>query len=210
MRRRALLLAALPALALPALAPPALAQDLAGRAAAFIQQAGVELVGVINGPGGAEQKRERIAAILRRTVDIEGVGRFVLGRYVRVATPQELAEYLRLFEQTLVRNLTSRLGEFQGVTFTVGRNQQRTEEDALVATVIARPGQAAANVDWRVSEVGGALRVVDVVAENTSLRLTQRSEYAAVIQRGQGRVAALIQAMRDQLAQLEAREQAQR
>jgi phospholipid transport system substrate-binding protein len=204
MNRRALLLLT------AAFAAPALAQDLSARAAAFIQQAGNELVGVINGPGSAAQKRDRIAAILRRTVDIEGVGRFVLGRYVRTATPQELAEYMRLFEQTLVRNLTSRLGEFQGLTFTVGRNQQRTEEDALVATVISRPNQPPANVDWRVSEVGGGLRVVDVVAENTSLRLTQRSEYAAVIQRGQGRVAALLDAMRAQLAQLEAREQAQR
>jgi phospholipid transport system substrate-binding protein len=47
---------------------------------------------------------------------------------------------------------------------------------------------------------------VDVIAEGTSLRLTTRSEYAAVIQRNNGRVASLLDAMRGQIAQLAARE----
>jgi phospholipid transport system substrate-binding protein len=49
--------------------------------------------------------------------------------------------------------------------------------------------------------------VVDVIAEGTSLRLTQRSEYSSVIQRNNGSIAALLQAMRGQIAQLAAREQ---
>ena len=56
------------------------------------------------------------------------------------------------------------------------------------------------------AEVGGQPRVVDVIAEGTSLRLTTRSEYSAVIQRNGGRVASLLDAMRNQIAQLAARE----
>jgi phospholipid transport system substrate-binding protein len=52
----------------------------------------------------------------------------------------------------------------------------------------------------------GQPKVVDMIAEGTSLRLTTRSEYAAVIQRNGGRVAALLDAMRSQIAQLAARE----
>jgi hypothetical protein len=37
-----------------------------------------------------------------------------------------------------------------------------------------------------VGDVNGQPRVVDVIAEGTSLRLTQRSEYSAVIQRNNG------------------------
>jgi len=48
--------------------------------------------------------------------------------------------------------------------------------------------------------------VVDVIAEGTSLRLTTRSEYSAVIQRNGGQVASLLEAMRNQIAQLAARE----
>lgn len=177
------------------------AQVDTGRATAFIQAAGDELVAVINNTGlNAAARQDRVAAILRRTVDIEGVGRFVLGRFWRSATPAEQQEYLRLFEASLIRNLAGRFGEYQGVRFSLGRTQSRTEDDALVSTVVQRPGQAAFNLDWRVSEVGGQPRIVDLIAEGTSLRLTQRSEYASVIQRGGGQVSALITAMRAQAA----------
>lgn len=185
-------------LALASLAP-AQAQVDTARAAAFIQAAGDELVAAINNPGlGPAARQERVAAILRRSVDIEAVGRFVLGRFWRVATPAEQQEYLRLFEESLIRNLAGRFGEYQGVRFAMGRTQSRTEDDALVSTVVTRPNSAAFNLDWRVADVGGQPRIVDLIAEGTSLRLTQRSEYSSVIQRGGGQVASLLTAMRAQ------------
>lgn len=198
-RRRLAQLAA--ALAVPALTRTAAAQVDTSRATAFIQAAGDELVAVINQPGlSAAARQDRVAAILRRTVDIDGVGRFVLGRFWRVATPAEQQDYLRLFEASLIRNLAGRFGEYQGVRFSLGRTQSRTEDDALVSTVVQRPGQAAFNLDWRVADVGGQPRIVDLIAEGTSLRLTQRSEYASVVQRGSGQVSALLTAMRQQAA----------
>ena len=180
---------------------PGLAQVDTSRAAAFIQAAGDELVAAINSPGlGAAARQERVAVILRRSVDIEAVGRFVLGRFWRVATPAEQQEYLRLFEMSLIRNLAGRFGEYQGVRFALGRSQSRTEDDALVSTIVTRPGSNPFNLDWRVSEAGGQPKIVDLIAEGTSLRLTQRSEYASVIQRGGGQVAALLTAMRAQAA----------
>ncbi|MBP0445553.1 ABC transporter substrate-binding protein [Roseomonas sp. SSH11] len=186
---------------------PARAQAVdANRAAAFIQATGQELVAAINGRAPAAQRREQVAAILRRAVDVEGVGRFILGRYWRQATPEEQQQYMRLFEETLIRNLSARFGEYQGIRFSLGRTQQRTEDDTLVNTIVERPNSAPFTLDWRVGEVGGQPRVVDVIAEGTSLRLTTRSEYSAVISRNGGRVSALLDAMRNQVAQLAARE----
>ncbi|MFC7737871.1 phospholipid-binding protein MlaC [Roseomonas sp. GCM10028921] len=200
---RRLFLAALPALA----AAPALAQPMdTGRASSFIQATGRDLVAAINGGGSVAQRRQQVAAILRRAVDVEGVGRFILGRYWRQASPEEQAEYMRLFEETLIRNLSARFGEYQGVRFSLGRTQQRAEDDTLVNTIVERPNTAAFSLDWRVGEVGGQPRVVDVIAEGTSLRLTTRSEYSAVISRNGGRVSALLDAMRNQVSQLAARE----
>jgi phospholipid transport system substrate-binding protein len=204
MRRRSLLLAAPAATLLPGIAR---AEIDPNSAAALVRDAGNELVAAINDPRlSTAQRRERVAAILRRAIDIEGTGRFILGRFVRQASPAELAEYTRLFDDIIVRNLSARFGEYRGVRFSLGRSQQRTEEDVLVNTIIERPSTPAFSLDWRVSEVNGQPRVVDVIAEGTSLRLTTRSEYAAVIQRNGGRVAPLLEAMRNQIAQLAARE----
>ncbi|WP_458093460.1 MlaC/ttg2D family ABC transporter substrate-binding protein [Roseomonas sp. WA12] len=176
------------------------------RATSFVQSTGQELVAAINGGGSVEQRRQRVAGILRRAVDVDGVGRFILGRYYRQATPDEQTQYMQLFEETLIRNLSARFGEYQGVRFSLGRSQQRTEDDTLVNTVIERPSSPAFSLDWRVGEVGGQPKIVDVIAEGTSLRLTTRSEYSAVISRNGGRVSALLDAMRNQVAQLAARE----
>jgi phospholipid transport system substrate-binding protein len=176
------------------------------RAAQFIQATGQELIGALNSNAPIAQRRQQVAAILRRAVDIEGVGRFILGRWWRQATPAEQQEYMRLFEETLIRNLSARFGEYQGVRFSLGRSQQRAEEDVLVNTIIERPNIAPFSLDWRVGNVNGQPKVVDVIAEGTSLRLTQRSEYSAVIQRNNGQVSALLAAMRNQIQQLAARE----
>jgi phospholipid transport system substrate-binding protein len=176
--------------------------DLA-RATSFIQATGEELVAAINAAGASvAQRRERVAQILRRAVDVDGVGRFILGRWWRTATAEQQQEYLQLFEQVLIHNLSARFGEYQGVRFALGRTQARTEEDALVSTIVERPGNPAFGLDWRVAEVGGQPKVVDVIAEGTSLRLTTRSEYSSVVTRNGGSVAALLTAMRQQIRQL--------
>jgi phospholipid transport system substrate-binding protein len=187
---------------------PARAQSMdISRATAFVNKAGQDLVTAINDPRlNLTQRRDKVASILRSAIDIEGTGRFILGRYVRQASPAELQDYLKLFDEIIIRNLSARFGEYRGVKFSLGRSQQRTEEDALVSTLIERPNSPSFTLDWRVAEINGQPRVVDVIAEGTSLRLTTRSEYAAVIQRNNGRVASLLEAMRGQIAQLAARE----
>ncbi|MCA3350930.1 MAG: ABC transporter substrate-binding protein [Roseomonas sp.] len=189
-------------------ATPARAQQMdINRATAFVDRAGQDLVNAINDPRlNQTQRRDRVASILRTAIDIEGTGRFILGRYVRQASPAELQDYLKLFDEIIIRNLSARFGEYRGVKFSLGRSQQRTEEDALVSTLVERPNTPAFTLDWRVAEINGQPKVVDVIAEGTSLRLTTRSEYAAVIQRNGGRVASLLDAMRGQIAQLASRE----
>jgi phospholipid transport system substrate-binding protein len=179
------------------------AADLPARAAVFIESRGTEVIDIINANGSADDKREAVSKVLREAVDIRGVAQFVLGRHWRTASEAQRSEYLSLFEETLVRNLSARFGELRGVTFSIGRNQMASEREAVVSTVVTRPNNPTIALDWRVADVGGKPLIVDLVAEGTSLRITQRSEYSAVVQRGGG-MDGLLRAMRQQLAQLEA------
>ena len=60
---------------------------------------------------------------------------------------------------------------------------------------MTRPNNAPNKVDWVVTSSGGAPKIIDVVAEGTSLRLTQRSDYAAFLSRNNNNVGALIEAL---------------
>jgi phospholipid transport system substrate-binding protein len=179
---------------------PARAQGASARASEFVKGIGDRLVAVVNGSEPDNAKRAKLTAIIDGAVDVDGVAQFCLGRFWRSASPEQQRRYTALFHQVLVNNITAKLGEYRGVRFTMGRSQQR-DENAVVSTVVERPNNPPTNVDWIISSPAGDPKIIDVIAEGTSLRLTQRSDYASYLSRNNNSIDALINAMRQQVAQ---------
>jgi phospholipid transport system substrate-binding protein len=176
------------------------AQGPNDKASALIKSIGDQLVSVVNGPGGARDKRARLTEIIDSGVDVDGVARFCLGRFWRAASADQQRRYMELFHQVLVNNITSKIGDYRGVRFQMGRTQRR-EDDAVVSTVVERPNNPPTNVDWIVSSPASDPKIIDVVAEGTSLRLTQRQDYASFLSHNNNNIDALINAMRQQVAE---------
>ncbi len=197
--RRALLAGAAAIAALRFLAPSAHAQD-ASAATAFVQSFGDRLVAVVNSNDTLPQKQQQLGPLIDQAVDVDAIAHFCLGRFVNQATPQQLAEYTQLFHAVLVNNITAKIGEYRGVTFRMTDSVMRGTE-AYVGTIVQRPESAPTNVRWVVSMASGSPKIVDVVAEGTSLRLTQRSDYSSYLSHNGNSVAALIAAMQRQVAQ---------
>ena len=179
---------------------PADAQGANDKASALIKSIGDQLVSVVNGPGGERDKRARLTQIIDSGVDVDGVARFCLGRFWRTASADQQHRYMELFHQVLVNNITSKIGDYRGVRFQMGRTQRR-EDDAVVSTVVERPNNPPTNVDWIVSSPASDPKIIDVVAEGTSLRLTQRQDYASYLSHNNNNIDALINAMRQQVAE---------
>lgn len=167
-------------------------------ATAFVVKLGNELVAIIDGPGSYDSKKQQLDPVIEQAVDVNGIGRFCLGRFWNIATEPQRAAYLQLFHAVLMNNIFGKIGEFKGVTFRPTTTVQR-DADILVGTLIKRPNQEPNTVQWVVNTVGGQPKIVDVVAEGTSLRLTQRSDYASYLQRNGNNVDALIAAMKHQV-----------
>jgi phospholipid transport system substrate-binding protein len=172
----------------------------ASRASAFVKATGDKLVAVVNGPGSTQEKRRQLTQIIDSAVDVDGVARFCLGRFWRQASAQQQKSFVELFHQVLVTNITAKLGEYKGVTFTVGRSRQQ-DEDEIVSTVVERPNNPPTNVDWVIGDPASSPKIIDVVAEGTSLRLTQRQDYASYLAHNNYDINALINAMHQQIEQ---------
>ncbi len=198
--RRILLRSATAALAIMGLPrSPAHAQGLE-QSTAFIEQTMKDLAVVVNGPDPLVEKQRKLQAIIDRAVDVNDVARFCLGRFWRAASSAQQNEYLVLFHRVLMINITSKVGEYQGVTFVVGRAQPR-EGAVAVSSIVNRPGNPPNKVDWLVSSDTGSPKIIDVIAEGTSLRLTQRSDYSAYLAHNNNSVQALIDALKQQATQ---------
>jgi phospholipid transport system substrate-binding protein len=169
------------------------------KATAFVQQTGNQLVGIVNGALGAAQKRQAITQILEGAVDVDGIARFCLGRFWRTASPDQQKRFVTAFHEVLVTNISSKLGEYQGVKLTVQHARQQDDE-AIVTTIVERPNNPPTTVDWVIETPATTPKIVDVVAEGTSLRLTQRQDYASYLTRNNNDVNALINAMNQQTA----------
>ncbi len=196
--RRALLVAS--GLVWFAAAGTAVAGELSpDQATAFIDKTGKELMAAVNGSASADKKAAALTAIVDRAVDVTTIGRFCLGRFWRLATPQQQKEYLELFHRVLVLNITSKVGDYEGVTLTVQRAAPR-EDGIAVTTTVTRPNNAPNRVDWLVSSESGSPLVIDVIAEGTSLRLTQRNDYTAYLTHNNNDVQSLIDALKKQAA----------
>jgi phospholipid transport system substrate-binding protein len=65
---------------------------------------------------------------------------------------------------------------------------------------VTRPNSAPNRVDWLVSSESGSPQIIDVIAEGTSLRLTQRNDYASYLSRNNNNIQALIDALKKQAA----------
>ena len=129
------------------------------------------------------QREAIVRKLLQQGFDVAFMGRFVMGRHWRRVGPEQRDDYQRVFGEFLVKTYASRLGGYAGETFGVSGVQPAGKKDSLVHTVINRPSSPPLKASWRVREINGQPRIIDVMVEGISMVVTQRFEFASVIQR---------------------------
>jgi phospholipid transport system substrate-binding protein len=125
---------------------------------------------------------------------------FVLGRYWLSASEQEQQEFLKLFENYVVFVHGTRLSDFNGETFKVRGSRPEGNGVIVSADLISPGGEGPIKVDWRLVTDNGAFKINDIIIEGISMMVTQRSEFASVIQRHGGQVGGLLALMRTKTA----------
>jgi phospholipid transport system substrate-binding protein len=176
-------------------------QAVANPAGKFVQDLGEEAIAVIaNKNMNQDQRSERFRQMLQASFDLPTIGRFVIGRSWNAATSAQQQEYMKLFEALVVKTYSDRFALYTGEGFMVTGVRPETEKDSIVSSQITHPdGSEPTEVDWRIRKKDGKLGIIDVVVEGVSLSVTQRQEYASIIQRDGGKLDGLLGLMRQQL-----------
>jgi len=170
---------------------------VAADASVFMNKLWDQTVEVLSKKSPSAERLARFRQLFQADFDVPGIARFVLGRYWRSASEQEQQEYLKLFEDYVVFVYGTRLSSFNGETFKV-RGSRADDSGTIVSTDIISPkGEAPIKVDWRLITDHGSFKINDVIIEGISMLVTQRSEFASVIQRHGGQVGELLTMMRE-------------
>lgn len=138
-----------------------------------------------------EDAADRLAHTISEDVDLDRLGRLTLGRHWRSADEAQQAEYLELFRQLMLTKFISHLGVYSGRElesgadlFTIEGSRSIGERDVIVDSVVRPPDRPPVRAAWRLrGDEGGDWVIIDLIVENVSLLISQRSEFASVIER---------------------------
>lgn len=199
-----LILEGMGAVAVPTLASTAAFADTAKvsqASADFVQGLGDKAISTLADPKvSKDQAKVVFRDLLNQNFDINTISRFVLGRYWNVATEPEKKEYQSLFEQMIVEVYAERFSEYGGEKFKVTGAQATSENDAIVTSQVLSPsGQPSVNVSWRVRSKDGKFKIIDVIVENVSMSVTQRSEFSSLIESNGAKFESLLAALRQRI-----------
>ena len=153
-------------------------------AAQFVDRFGNQAIAALGAPNLTEQDREAVLRnLLRQGLDLNFIGRFVLGKHWNRATAAQRGEYLALFEGYVVKTYAVWLTRTTGERLTVTGARQVNDKDVVVSTRIDRRNDPPILADWRVRAIDNRDRIIDIASGGISLAGNQRLEFDAVVKR---------------------------
>ncbi len=174
-------------------------KEVSAGAENFIDSMGHRAIGFLSDPElSSKARKEEFRKLLEDSFDLKTIGRWVLGRYWRIASKDQRSEYQKLFEDMIVAVYSRRFEEYNGQKFEIISSRAKNERDVLVASKIISKNDPEVRVDWLVRYKNGQYKIVDVIVEGVSMSITQRSDFSSIIQRGGGNVQVLIDHLKEQ------------
>jgi phospholipid transport system substrate-binding protein len=170
------------------------------KAEAFMRENGAKVIELLTNKSISDQERAvQFQKMLEDSFNVKAVGKFVLGRYWKQASEQEKQQFLTLFKATTVASYATRFKDYTSEKFEITGSRLEADGGVTVLSRIVRSKGPEISIDWKIFEKKGEMRIYDVILEGISMGITQRSEYASVIQQGGGSLQALNKALEKKL-----------
>lgn len=169
----ALLLAGVPAMVQAQAADPAAAQiDAFDSALLKVMKQGKAL-----GPQG---RYRELQPAVERAFDLAAMTRFAVGAKWTSASPQQQTALVNAFTRLTVASYAHNFDSYDGERFVVDPNVQTRGPDKLVKSQIVPSKGAPTRIAYRMRQVGGTWRVIDVYYKGSISELaTRRSDFSS-------------------------------
>ena len=112
-------------------------------------QQGIEEL--INANVSEAEKKTRFTKLFNDDLDLDFIGKFVLGRYWKTATPQQRTDFIDVYRKLNIQTWSERFNEFKGKHFEfLGTENSKSADQIFVNTQVPMEEGAPASVKWRV------------------------------------------------------------
>jgi len=134
---------------------------------------------IVRGSGDRKEKLAALSELLRGFLDTEALADRAAHKHLEGRSPEEVAEFQRLFHDFFVRTYTQRLLLFDAPDFAYGA-ETITGDEARVATEVVTPNDRFP-VDYTLRRRADGWRATDIVVEGVSLAQNFRAQFDAAV-----------------------------
>ena len=168
--------------------------------AAFLEYVVTTSIRDLTDRGASDAERtDRFRKIIHETFAIELAGKWILGRYWKMATPPQRLDFLKLLEDRIVVHNVMHFKKFEvnDVQFKILATREIAADDSIVKTKIGdKSGGQQIAMDWRIIRRDGRFWIFDVTVQGMSMGMAHQAEYRSIMSKNNGDMEALLEVLR--------------
>jgi phospholipid transport system substrate-binding protein len=167
-----------------ALAADAPAGDGSGPRAT-VQATTSQVIAVLANTGmPTEEKRHQVEQIVYAQVDFETLSRLVLARNWSQLSEAQQKQFMEEFRQNLSATYGRNVESYKNEKVRIIEDHAEPRGDWTVRTKIVRNGSDDISVDYRLRQINGSWKIIDIIIENVSLVANFRSQFQEIMSNG--------------------------
>jgi phospholipid transport system substrate-binding protein len=131
-----------------------------------------------------DEKRHRVEEIVYARVDFATLSKLVLARAWKDLSEEQRKQFMEEFRQNLSATYGRNVESYKNEKVTIIDDHAESRGDWTVRTKIVRNGSNDINVDYRLRQIDGTWKIIDIIIENVSLVANFRSQFQEIISQG--------------------------
>ena len=154
---------------------------------------------ILSSSDPVESKIIKLNNIAERSVDIDGISMYALGKYRKVINEDQKRKYKKLFKSYFLKSFSSRLVDYSDPKINVVKEKKINEKYTIVTTVLQATSQnPQIMIDWRIYTKNPERPLIrDLIVEGLSLARTQKEEFKSIIQNNNGDINYLFKSLEE-------------
>ena len=166
---------------------------------ALINEIVDDAAAVLSSEDPIEAKIIKLNAIAERSVDIQGIGMYTLGKYRKNISSDDKAKYQKLFRSYFLKSFSSRLVDYTNPKINVVSQKKINDKYTIVNSILeATQKRPQIKIDWRIYTKNVEKPLIrDLIVEGLSLARTQKEEFNSIIQNNNGDINALFKTLEE-------------
>ena len=154
---------------------------------------------VLSSEDPVESKIIKLNTIAERSVDINGIGMYTLGKYRKSLNDEQKSKYQKLFKSYFLKSFSSRLVDYTNPKINVISEKKINDKYTIVNSLLeATSKRPQVKIDWRIYTKKPERPLIrDLIVEGLSLARTQKEEFSSILNSNDGDISALFKILEE-------------